>query len=177
MFLSLQLYFYQRILQLRAAQEQEAQKWITCLQSIQQLHTSPSNAASIEPSHTAAAATEAMPSPSPSSSPLHRRKSASAAGDGVIMVTARSGADTGKGHSADSRGVLPPHLLVEERHVSYSPLSEHALTSPFLSDAHRQWLLDRASVSQPVPTAEAATSTEEEAQPDVKAARRLNFAE
>lgn len=99
------------------------------------------------------------------------------------MVHARSSIDTADNlvQSTDSRGVLPPHLLVEERHVSYSPLSEHAAASPFLSDAHRQWLLDRANTpaahSLPVSTAEVATSTGDEAQKDSKAARRLTFIE
>ena len=107
------------------------------------------------------------------------------------MITARSSIEATDGiahnteHSTDSCGVLPPHLLVEERHVSYSPLSEHAAASPFLSHAHRQELLHGASTSaarswqspkQPASTAEAATSTEDEAQVEVKAAKRLDFA-
>ena len=182
----LQLYFYQRVLQLRAAREQEAQKWIACLNTIQlrQQHTPASAAAKHQLTPVASAAIDTSPSAPPG------RKSASTASNGILMITARSSIEAIDGvahteHRTDSRGVLPPHLLVEERHVSYSPLSEHAATSPFLSNAHRQKLLDKGNESaarslqyprQPVSTAEAATSTEDEAQMDVKGAKRLNFA-
>lgn len=85
---------------------------------------------------------------------------------------------------ADTQGVLPAHLLVEESRVSYSPLSEHAATSPFLSDAHMQLLTDSTSGAitrliprQPASTAEAGTSTEGEMQMSIKPVRRLNFVE
>lgn len=84
---------------------------------------------------------------------------------------------------ADAQGVLPAHLLVEESRVSYSPLSEHAAASPFLSDAHMQLRMDKArgAVSgltprHPASAAEAATSTEDETQMSVKPAKQLNFA-
>ena len=176
----LQLYFYQRILQLRAAQEQEAKNWITCIQSTlseQQIALSQTAA---KPHHSTGPVT-AMPSPS------HEGKSASAAGNGVLLINARSGirSENSPDQGSDTRGVLPAHLLVEPSHVSYSPLSEHLAASPFLSDAHMLSLTGMAtepswmtpSPSHPVSTAEAATSTEDEAQLDSKATRRLSFVE
>ena len=178
----LQLYFYQRILQLRAAHEQETKNWITCLQSIhsEQQVTLSRTAAKPQPSSTPAAAKGALSAPSPDG------KSASTAGDGVLIIDARSSIDTENSllQETDTCGLLPAHLLVEERHVSYSPLSEHAAASPFLSDAHMQLLVNkggrpfaRDTPRQPASTAEAATSTQDEAQMDIRTARRLKFAE
>lgn len=171
---TVQLYFYQRILQLRASQEQEAKKWITCLQSIQseQQVTLSRMAAKPQPSSRPAAAN------SPGG------KSASAAGDGVLIVNANSSIDNNisPAQEADVRGVLPAHLFVEESRVSYSPLSEHAAASPFLSDAYMltdgaSWPAGRLTLRQPACTAEAATSTEDEAQTSIEPIRRLNFVE
>ena len=171
---TVQLYFYQRILQLRAAQEHEAKKWIMCLHSIQseQQVTLSRMAAKLQPSSRPAAAH------SPGG------KSASAAGDGILIINARSSIDIeiSPAQEADARGVLPAHLFVEESRVSYSPLSEHAAASPFLSDAHM--LTNRAggpagrlTLRQPACTAEAATSTEDEAQMSINPIRRINFVE
>lgn len=111
-------------------------------------------------------------------------KSASAAGDGILIINARSSIDTEISlvQGANACGVLPAHLFVEESRVSYSPLSEHAAASPFLSDAHM--LTDRASGPAgrlipwyPASTAEAATSTEDEAHMSINPARRLNIVE
>ena len=170
----MQLYFYQRILQLRAAQEQEARKWIACLQSIQseQRVTLSCVAEKPQPSSRSAAAN------SPGA------KSATAAGDGILMINARSSVDReiSPAQEGNARGVLPAHLFVEESRVSYSPLSEHAAASPFLLDAHM--LTDgesgpagKLTSRQPASTAEAATSTEDEAQMSTHPIRRLNFVE
>ena len=170
----MQLYFYQRILQLRAAQEQEAKKWITCLQSMQ----------SEQQVILSRMAAQQQPSSRPAAANSPGGKSASAAGDGILIINARSSIDAelSPAQEADAHGVLPAHVFVEESRVSYSPLSEHAAASPFLSDAHV--LADRVSRSagrltsrQPASTAEAATSTEDQTQMSTSPIRRLNFVE
>lgn len=176
---TVQLYFFQRILQLRAAREQEAKQWTICLQSIQ----SPQQDVTLSPT----AASLHSPRPTAANGALSPGgKSASALVDGVLIINARSSTDMEVSHvqGADAQGVLPAHLLVEEGRVSYSPLSEHAAASPFLSYAHMQLLTDRAggakprlTPKQPAATAEAATSTEGETHMSIEPARRLNFVE
>ena len=135
----------------------------------------------------------ADPSSSASLSPRH--KSASAAFEGVLLINAKAGSDTKDGilRHAEPHGVLPSHLLVEESAVSYSPLSEHALSSPFMTDAHRQQLLAAAAtpraVSEPdiksrmsppqlfAVTEGADTSKEQGLDTAVKRTRKLSFAE
>lgn len=131
-----------------------------------------------------------------SSAPLSpRQKSASAAFEGVLLINAKAGSDTKDGilRHAEPHGVLPSHLLVEESAVSYSPLSEHALSSPFMTDAHRQQLLAAAATPRTVGepdiksrmsppqlfavTEGADTSKEQGLDTAVKRTRKLSFAE
>jgi len=138
----LQLYFYQRILQLKAAQEQEAQRWIICLKAaqLQQEKLAADGPKLFQQLAAPSAAASSSPAPSP------RHKSASAAGDGILLIHARANIASQDSHLCNTmaRGVLPSHLLVEESRVSYSPLSEHAAASPFMSDALRQQFIDQA---------------------------------
>ncbi|DBA91027.1 TPA: hypothetical protein ACH3X2_004227 [Trebouxia sp. C0005] len=137
-----QLYFYQRILQLRAAQEQEAHRWILCLKAAQlQQQKLAADGPNLSQQ---VAAPPAAASSSPAPSPRH--KSASAGGDGILLIHARANIELQDSRlcNTEARGVLPSHLLVEESRVSYSPLSEHAVASPFMSDALRQQFIDQA---------------------------------
>ncbi len=87
--------------------------------------------------------------------------------------------------------MLPSHLLVEESRVSYSPLSEHAAASPFMSDALRQQFIDQAHsagaarelgsrLDSRQATSSTATATDHEdegADIGVKTGKTLTFAE
>ncbi len=87
--------------------------------------------------------------------------------------------------------MLPLHLLVEESRVSYSPLSEHAAASPFMSDALRQQYVDQAhsdgaarergsrldSRQANSSTATATDHEDEEADIGVRTGKTLTFAE
>ena len=186
----LQLYFYQRILQLRAAQEQEAHRWILCLKAAQ-LQQQKLAADGPNPSQQVATPSAAASSSSPAPSPRH--KSASAACDGILLIHARANIASQDSHllNTEARGVLPSHLLVEERRVSYSPLSEHAAASPFMSDALRQHFIDQAQsdgaarelglrLDSKQATSSAATATEHEdegADIGVRTGKTITFAE
>ena len=183
------MYFYQRILQLRAAQEQEAQRWILCLKAahVQQQKLAADGPKLSQQLAASSAAASSSPAPSP------RHKSASAAGDGILLIHARAKIASQDSHlrNTEARGVLPSHLLVEESRVSYSPLSEHAAASPFMSDALRPQFIDQAHTvgaareldSRPESrhaTSSAATATNhenEEADTGIKTGKTLTFAE
>jgi len=183
------LYFYQRILQLRAAQEQEAHRWILCLKAaqLQQQKLAADGANLSQQLAAPSAAASGSPAPSP------RHKSASAAGDGILLIHARANIDSQDSRlcNTEARGVLPSHLLVEESRVSYSPLSEHAAASPFMSDALRQQFIDQAHsagaarelgsrLDSRQATSSTATATDHEdegADIGVKTGKTLTFAE
>ena len=183
------MYFYQRILQLRAAQEQEAQRWILCLKAaqLQQQKLAADGPKLSQQLAAPSAAASSSPAPSP------RHKSASAVGDGILLIHARANIASQDSHlrNTEARGVLPSHLLVEESRVSYSPLSEHAAASPFMSDALRQQFIDQAHSAgaarelgsrldsrQATSTAATATDHEDEgANIGVKTGKTLTFAE
>jgi hypothetical protein len=183
------LYFYQRILQLRAAQEQEAHRWILCLEAaqLQQQKLAADGPNLSQQLAAPSAAASSSPAPSP------RHKSASAAGDGILLIHARANIDSQDSRlcNTEARGVLPLHLLVEESRVSYSPLSEHAAASPFMSDALRQQYVDQAhsdgaarergsrldSRQANSSTATATDHEDEEAAIGVRTGKTLTFAE
>ncbi|KAL0031432.1 hypothetical protein WJX77_000207 [Trebouxia sp. C0004] len=184
-----QLYFYQRILQLRAAQEQEAQRWILCLQAahLQQQKLAADGPKMSQQLAAPSAAASSSPAPSP------RHKSASAAGDGILLIHATANSDLQDSClcNTEARGVLLSHLLVEESRVSYSPLSEHAAASPFMLDAVRQQFIDQAHtvaaarelgscLNSRQATSSAATATaheDEGADIGIKTGKMLTFAE
>ncbi len=176
-------------MQLRAAQEQEAHRWILCLKAaqLQQQKLAADGPDLSQQLVAPSAAASNSPAPSP------RHKSASAAGDGILLVHARANIDLQDSClcNTEVRGVLPSHLLVEESRVSYSPLSEHAAASPFMSDALRQQFIDQAhsdaaarqldlrldSRQATSSTATAIDHENEEANIGVKTGKTLTFAE